>query len=82
MMYTLLHISIMQQIKNFNEQFPRKCHQTKIVDTYPRINFFKIPAVSLFLLYWPPTSCKVSEKINEWSLRYLKMDTRTDKGDY
>ena len=31
---------------------------------HPRIKiFFKIPALSLFLLYWPPTSCKISEKL-------------------
>ena len=52
--------------------------------------FFKILAVSLFLLNWPLTSCKVSEKLNERSPRYLKTDgqtdrrtdRRTDKGDY
>ena len=40
--------------------------------------FFKIPAVSLFLLYWPLTSYKVSEKTNERSPRYLKTDGQTD----
>ena len=43
------------------------------------------PAVSLFLLYWLPTSCTILEKR---SLRYLKMDLGprtdrlTDKGNY
>ena len=41
--------------------------------------FFKILAVSLSLLYWPLTSCKVSEKTNYLSPRYSKMDWRTDK---
>ena len=41
--------------------------------------FFKIPAVSLSLLYWPLTSCRVSEKTNEGPLRYLKKDQRTDR---
>ena len=41
--------------------------------------FFKIPAVSVFLLYRPPTSCKVSGKTNERSLRYLKTDGRTNR---
>ena len=38
----------------------------------------KIAAVSLFLLYEPPTSCKVSEKTNEPSLKYPKTDGLTD----
>ena len=40
--------------------------------------FFKISALSLFLLHWPLTSCKVSERTNERSQRYLKTDRRTD----
>ena len=45
----------------------------------PRIKiFFKILAVSLSLFYGPPTSCKVSEKNNKHSPRYLKTDGQTD----
>ena len=47
--------------------------------------FFKILAVSLFLLHVRPTSWKVSEKTNEWSHKIFKdrpMDQRTNKGDY
>ena len=52
------------------------------------IFLFKIASVSLFLLYWPLTSCKVSEKTNERFPRYLKTDGRTtdhgrtNEGDY
>ena len=33
--------------------------------------------MSLFLLYWPLTSCKISEKTNERSLGYLKTNRQT-----
>ena len=62
-----------------------------LIPLHPWIKiFFKVPAVLLSLLYWPPTSCKVSEKTIEWSLRCLQTDKWTDlqtsrlqvKGDY
>ena len=41
-----------------------------LIPLNPRIKiFFKIPVVSLFLLHWSLTSCKVSEKLNERSRR-------------
>ena len=63
-----------KKLETFNDQFPRKCPKTKI----PGLRFFfKISAVSLFLLYWPLTSCKLSEKTNERSPRYSKTDGPT-----
>ena len=40
--------------------------------------FFKNRALSLLYPYDALTKCKNLEKTNEWSLRYLMMDTRTD----
>ena len=41
----------------------------------PRLRFFfKISALTHFLLYWHLPSCKISENTNERSLRYLKTD--------
>ena len=73
-----------KKLETFNDRFPRKCQKPQL---NPQIKiFFKIQAVSLFLLYGPATSCKISEKTNERSPRYLKTDRRTDgqtdKGDY
>ena len=66
--------------------FGENVHKPQILALNPQIKiFFKIPAVSLFLHYWPPTSCRVSEKTNERSLEIYKdeqMDRQTDKGDY
>lgn len=44
----------------------------------PGLNFFQVLAVSLSLFYSLLASCKVLEKINEQSLRYLKTDRQTD----
>ena len=44
--------------------------------------FFKNRALSLLYPYGALTSCKNLEKTNEQSLRYLKTDTHTDKGNY
>ena len=44
--------------------------------------------MSLYLFYWPLTLCKVSEKTNEHSPKYLKTNgpwtdhARTNRGDY
>ena len=43
----------------------------------PKDFFQKSEAVTLYP-YGTLTSCKKLEKINEWSLRYLKTDQRTD----
>ena len=76
--------------ETFKELFRRKCHKTQIFDTWspliPGLRlFFKIPAMSLFSLYWPLTTRKVSEKTNERFLRYLKTEghteTQSDKGN-
>ena len=50
-------------------------------------DFFQNRTLSLLYPYGALTSCKKLEKTNELSLRYLKMDERTDhgrtdKGDY
>ena len=37
-----------------------------------------IAAESIFWFYWSPNSCKISEKDNGWSLRYLKERLQTD----
>ena len=73
----LLSSTIIQKIKKIlmssSEKVsknPNFWHQIKI--------FFKIPDLSLFLLYWPLTSSKVLEKLNERSPRYLKTDGRTN----
>ena len=52
-------------------------HQVLMTDfreNFKKPNFFTFD----FLLYCPATSCKVSEKTNERSLRYLKTDGYTD----
>ena len=72
-----------KKLETCNDQFPSKCPKTLIFDTWshliPRLIFFSNSGyVTFFLIYWPLTSCKVSEKTNEWSLRYLKTDTQTD----
>ena len=80
-----------KKLETFNGQFPRKCPKTRIflylIPLNPRIKtFFQNCGRVTFLLYWPTTSCKVSEKINDRSLRYLKTDRlkagQPDKGDY
>ena len=59
-----------------------------LLNPWFKILFFIIPDVSLSLLYWPLTSCKISEKTNEQFPRYSKMDGRsndgpqTNEGDY
>ena len=44
----------------------------------PQRFFFKNWALSLLYPYGALTSCKILEKTNEQSLRYLKTDIRTD----
>ena len=63
------------------------CKNKTFLTLNPRIEiFFKNWAVSLFLLYYSLTSCKISEKSNEQSQRYLRTDGltdgRADNGDY
>ena len=72
-------LSSCKKLESFNGRFPRKCQKTQIFTLNTQIKFcFKIPTVSLFLLHWPATSCKLSEKTNEQSLRYLKTDRQTN----
>ena len=75
-------IAIMQKIRMFSWGVPEKMSQNPnfwhLIPLNPQIKiFFQIRVVSLLLLYGPATSCKVSEKTNKRSLRYLKTDTRT-----
>ena len=61
-----------------------------LIPLNPQIKiFFQNSGSVTFLLYWHLSKCKISEKTNERSLRYLThgrkdghKDTRTDKGDY
>ena len=48
----------------------------------PQDFFLKNWALSLLYPFGALTSCKEVEKTNGRSLRYLKMDRPTDKGDY
>ena len=55
--------------------FQENAQKPQFLTLNPRIMiFFKIPAVSLSLLYWHLTSCKDSEKTNEQFPRYSKTD--------
>ena len=83
-----------KRLETFNERFGGKMPKNPTfwhlipLNPWIKILFFKNMAVSLFLLYWPLTSCIISEKTNERSLRYFKTDhgpwtnERTEKGDY
>ena len=73
-----------KNFETFNEPSQRKCPKIQIFDTksplIPGLRFFfKILAISLFLLYWPSTSCKISEKANELSLEIFKTDGQTHR---
>ena len=62
-----------KKLKTFNDRFPRKYPKKTIFDTWSPF----IPRLRFFLqfrpchLYWPSTWCKISQKTNEQSLRYL-----------
>ena len=61
--------------------FEENVQKTKfLIPLHTRIKiFFRIPALSLSFLYWPSTSCKVSEKTNGRFPRYSKTDRRMDQ---
>ena len=65
-----------KKLESFNGQFCRKCKKkTNFRHLIPRLRlFFKIPALSLSLLYWPLTSCKISETTE------ISKDGRADYG--
>ena len=75
MMGHIAHVTLMTGFQE-NDQKYKFSYYTPLI---PRLRFFLISAMPLYLLYRPLTSYKISEKNNEQSLRYLKTDQWTDE---
>ena len=79
----LLPSTIMQKIRNFrwpvSEKMSKNPNFWHLIPLNPRINIFfqNSCRVTFFTLWTCKTSCKVSEKTNEWSVRYSR---QTDWG--
>ena len=72
-------LPLCKKLETCNDWKMRKCPKTPILTLNPRVKiiFQNFSHVTFFTLL-PVTSCEVSEKTNEWSLRYLKTGGHTD----
>ena len=75
-----------KKLETFNERFGRKCpksqfltltpltHELRFFQNSGRVTFFTLLSLLLYYLHEFGASCKVSEKNNEQSRRYLETD--------